>query len=878
MAEVAVIGTGYVGLTTGAYLAHLGHHVTCADVIEEKVEALRRGEMPIHEDGLEEMVHEGIRAGRLHFVLGAIPAVENAEFVFLCLPTPQDEDGSADLSYVESVAKEIGPHVRSDGLVINKSTVPVGSANRVAELLQRDDVHVVSNPEFLREGQALFDSLNPDRIVIGANDQEAAMRLAELYQSLHAPVVVTDPASAETIKYVANAFLATKISFINAVAHFCELVGADIKDVALGMGQDKRIGFEFLKPGPGWGGSCFEGSETVLMRRGEHTRLMTFAQLFAEVEEFGSDGWSVLAWDTDAPAPVYRDVLGFTARPFEGELVNVKTKMNRTVRVTPDHPFVVGDGTTGVTGVELAGNLRETHWLPVAQGTTLYLDAEPQTFVYLSDAIEFAGIDPAKVIVRLDSTQLEQLDRIPTANGRAEVRRSGTARLSHLREWGIQDGGTWSTVTNGTYVPYRIPVDYEFLYILGLYLAEGHVSVDGLRHRLYWSFHHTNEPELVARVADFWEDLGVKRDVRRGTTAMNVSVSSVLLSALFKYLGVGSNAYDKAIPDLAWREGEGGKWSLLRGLWDGDGSWSKVNDGPSVVLEYGTVSPMLADGMLRLLGDVGVVAGRRVGRTAKSTVDTYWLRISGANQVEEARWLLPDDEHPDLLHSIWQQAKRIAPTGYRRLDDKAVAWVRVTGFDREPFVGTVYSLEVEKAHTVVTSNGLIAHNCFPKDTRALIHMAEERGYGFDVLKSVVAVNNEQYERVVEKIEWAAGGSVKDKTIAVWGLTFKARTDDLRESPSLFIIERLRAKGARITAFDPMVKKDLEGITVCADAYQACEGAAALAVLTEWDEFRYLDLDRVRGVIEVPTIVDARNLLDPVAVRRHGFIYDGIGRL
>lgn len=423
MADIAVIGTGYVGLTTGAYLAHLGHNVTCADVVEEKVAALSRGEVPIHEDGLDDMVAEGMKAGRLRFMLGATPAVQDAEFVFLCLPTPQGEDGSADLSYVESVATEIGPHLRSDAIVVNKSTVPVGSSLRVAALLERDDVHVVSNPEFLREGQALHDSLNPDRIVIGAHDQEAALRLAELYESLHAPLVITDPASAETIKYVANAFLATKVSFINAVAHFCELVGADVKDVALGMGQDKRIGFEFLRPGPGWGGSCF-----------------------------------------------------------------------------------------------------------------------------------------------------------------------------------------------------------------------------------------------------------------------------------------------------------------------------------------------------------------------------------------------------------------------------------------------------------------------PKDTRALIHMAADRGYGFDLLRSVVSVNNEQYDRIVDKIAFAAGGSVEGKIIAVWGLTFKARTDDLRESPSLFVIERLLAKGAIVTAYDPMVRRELPGITTSGDAYAATENAAALAVLTEWDEFRYLDMAKVRNLMTTPTIVDARNLLDPIAVRRLGFTYDGIGRL
>ena len=423
MADIAVIGTGYVGLTTGAYLAHLGHNVVCADVLPEKVDALNRGEIPIHEAGLDVMVAEGVKAGRLAFVLGAVTAAAEAEFVFLCLPTPQGEDGSADLSYVESVAREIGPHLKPDSIVINKSTVPVGSNLRVSALLNRDDVDVVSNPEFLREGQALQDSLNPDRIVIGATDQEAAMRLAELYESLHAPVLITDPASAETIKYVANAFLATKVSFINAVAHFCELVGADVKDVALGMGQDKRIGFEFLRPGPGWGGSCF-----------------------------------------------------------------------------------------------------------------------------------------------------------------------------------------------------------------------------------------------------------------------------------------------------------------------------------------------------------------------------------------------------------------------------------------------------------------------PKDTRALIHMADDNGYPFDLLRSVVAVNDEQYDRVADKIAFGAGGSLDGKTVAVWGLTFKARTDDLRESPSLFVIQRLLDRGAKVRAFDPMVHRALDGIEVCEDAYAAAEGADVLAIMTEWEEFRFLDLAKVRSAMTGGNIVDARNLLDPVAVRRHGFTYDGIGRL
>jgi UDPglucose 6-dehydrogenase len=422
-AHVAVIGTGYVGLTTGAYLAHLGHHVVCADVLPEKVQMLQRGEVPFFEAGLHEMVREGIDGGRLRFVLGAATAVPTAEFVFLCLPTPQSEDGSADLSYIESVATEIGPHLVPESVVITKSTVPVGTTTRVARLVARDDVFVVANPEFLREGSALHDCLHPDRIVIGSDDQEAAMRVASLFEHLEAPLIVTNPASAEAIKYSSNAFLATKVSFINAIAHLCELFGADVRDVALGMGYDKRIGFEFLRPGPGFGGSCF-----------------------------------------------------------------------------------------------------------------------------------------------------------------------------------------------------------------------------------------------------------------------------------------------------------------------------------------------------------------------------------------------------------------------------------------------------------------------PKDSRALIRMADEVGYDFEVLRGVVDMNERQFGWIADKIQAAMGGTVEGRTVAIWGLTFKARTDDLRESPALHVIDHLVERGAIVRAFDPMVKHEIEGIEVCGDAYAACDGAEGLAVLTEWDDFRWLDFDKVAEAMATRVVVDARNLLDPAALRRRGFSYDGIGRV
>ena len=262
--KVAVVGTGYVGLTTGACFAHLGHQVTCADIDLSKVERLRRGEIPIYEPGLEALVAEGIASGRLTFTDDPVAAASEAGFVYLCVPTPQGDDGSADLSYLEAAARQIGPHLQAETIVVNKSTVPVGSANFVAQVIGRGDIQVVSNPEFLREGTAVHDFLNPDRVVIGADDQSAAIRIAGLYLGLPAPLMVTDPASAETIKYASNAFLAMKLSFVNAIANLCEVVGADVSDVVLGMGYDKRIGHDFLRPGPGWGGSCFPKDSRAL--------------------------------------------------------------------------------------------------------------------------------------------------------------------------------------------------------------------------------------------------------------------------------------------------------------------------------------------------------------------------------------------------------------------------------------------------------------------------------------------------------------------------------------------------------------------------------------------------------------------------------------
>jgi UDPglucose 6-dehydrogenase len=266
LSRVVVIGAGYVGLTTAACLAHLGHRVVAVDVDQERVADLRAGRMPILEEGLEALVAEGLQSGRLSFTTDAVGPAGDAEFVFLCVPTPQGDDGAADLRYVRQASSQIGPHLPPGAVVITKSTVPVGSAGLVGEALGRADIEVVSNPEFLREGTAVADWLYPERIVIGARRREAAEAVAGLYAGVDAPVVITDPVSSETVKYAANAFLAAKVSFVNAIANLCEAVGADVGDVLTGMAYDRRIGADHLSPGPGWGGSCFPKDTAALIR------------------------------------------------------------------------------------------------------------------------------------------------------------------------------------------------------------------------------------------------------------------------------------------------------------------------------------------------------------------------------------------------------------------------------------------------------------------------------------------------------------------------------------------------------------------------------------------------------------------------------------
>ncbi|MCC6351257.1 MAG: UDP-glucose/GDP-mannose dehydrogenase family protein [Fimbriimonadaceae bacterium] len=260
--KVAVIGTGYVGLVTGVVLAELGNDVVCVDNDPEKIDKLRNGIPPIYEPGVEEMLKSGLRDGFLSISDSIREATRASEIVFIAVGTPPGDDGTPDLTAVRAVAAEIGKAIDKYTVVVNKSTVPVGSGELVETIIaeqgaDRSSFDVVSNPEFLREGSAIYDTLNPDRIVIGAKSRDAAVKLVELYAPIEKPMIITDLESAEMIKYASNSLLATKISFINAISRLCELTGANVADVAKGVGADNRIGPQFLGAGLGWGGSCF---------------------------------------------------------------------------------------------------------------------------------------------------------------------------------------------------------------------------------------------------------------------------------------------------------------------------------------------------------------------------------------------------------------------------------------------------------------------------------------------------------------------------------------------------------------------------------------------------------------------------------------------
>jgi UDPglucose 6-dehydrogenase len=899
---VGVVGVGWVGLVTAACFAELGHPVVARDIVAEKVEALSRGETTIHEPGLGELLARN--SERLAFTTEIDELLGSARLLFVCVDTPPTRSGDADLSRVRSVVEEL----RADGdhVLVMKSTVPAGTGAAIRRDLP--GVAYVSCPEFLKEGSAVEDFMHPDRVVVGADagDEAAAAAVAALYEPLGGEVVRTDVSSAEMIKLASNAFLATKISFVNEIANVCEEVGADVAEVARGMGLDQRIGPSFLRAGIGYGGSCFDPAQTLLVRHEGAAKLVSFERLWdlAGGDDAAVDSGAIAprdlfawSWVPGEERPEWMLVSLLTKREPDGEMVEIRTKMGRRMTVTADHPLVVGDGADGeILTTVRAEDVTTADWLPLATG------AGPS---FAPDAYSTIGaiedrIPAAQVIVRPERREIEALRGLPVAERAAildhprghaqrsgDIGRSNALRLPEACAAGMDlRGATIGTARNGTYVPERLELSEAFWRVVGLYLAEGHISRDrgrggAVRERIAWSFHPRDEEHLVREVADYWSAQGVKTRVFDGTTTRSVQISSRILGAWWtEILGLGRNSYEQRLPNMIWEQTDARKWALLSGLWEGDGSWSFVNRGPSVILEFGTISDELADGTARLLGDLGIACSWRRGRTRKSTKETHWLRISGADQVERAIELVPKADRERVLASLDRQSKRIAPSGYRRFAGSSISWLRVSNLSRRASPGPVYSLEVPGSNTAVTSGGLIAHNCFPKDLKALKQLAGNSGYHFQLLTAVIEVNELQKRRVVQKLNGHLG-SLVGKRIALLGLAFKPDTDDMREASSLVLAPRLQGEGAEVVAYDPVAGDAagelLTGVELEPSALEALEGADAAVLVTEWPEFAELDWAEAARRMARPLLVDGRNFLDPQALRSAGFEYEGIGR-
>ncbi|MDX2141554.1 MAG: UDP-glucose/GDP-mannose dehydrogenase family protein [Chloroflexota bacterium] len=406
MKNICVIGTGYVGLVTGTGFADLGNRVVGVDINPERIDSLNKGIMPIFEPGLEEMVERNMRAGRLSFTNSYEEGLKDAEFVFICVGTPEGVDGEADLKYVRAAAETIAKTMKHKLIIINKSTVPVGTGDWVSEIVKRAQPEpipfaVVSCPEFLREGSATTDFMRPDRAVFGSTDREAAEAVAELYEPLQAPAVITDIRTAEMIKYASNAFLATRISFINEISIMCEKMGADVMEVARGMGLDKRIGMHFLQAGVGYGGSCFPKDVKALAymaaTHGTHPQLLNAVM---EINDFQRK--HILLKLLDVLGSVQDKVVGVLGIAFkentddirESPAVSIARQLvNRGAIVKAYDPVAMEHGGRALPQVAMCGNAYE-----VAEGADALVIATPWN--------EFKNLDMKRVIASMRSPNL----------------------------------------------------------------------------------------------------------------------------------------------------------------------------------------------------------------------------------------------------------------------------------------------------------------------------------------------------------------------------------------------------------------------------------------------------------------------------------------
>lgn len=914
MSRICVIGTGYVGLVTGTCLADMGNQVTCVDIVVEKIERLKQGQLPIYEPGLEEMVERNVHTSRLHFTTSYSEGLDNCEFIFIAVNTPTGNgQGGADMRYVESAARSIAEGLDHYAIIINKSTVPVGSGDVVSRVIRsnlaRPDVTfaVVSNPEFLREGSAVYDFQHPDRIVLGSSDPEAAYDVARLYMPLRAPIVTTDLYTAEMIKYASNAFLATKISFINEIAQICERLGADVKEVAVGMGYDKRIGRAFLDAGLGYGGSCFEADETVFTLNSPNVAAERFDTLFAKggtpwrgdvVELVQPEHQRVLAFDLETGQPVLADVKAITRRPYTGKMVKINTSMGRTLQVTADHPVILyrdqqfnimqaeavapGDRLMALCDLPTVEQAASLNLIDLLRGTELEAD------VYVQPVDDSFSAQYEQFAASVPQAMLKYPHEIKR-NNRMSLRLFRYLSESQVLHVPAEKLRLYTAKGAATMLNAILPVDADLLRLCGYYLAEGYIAQDtgragAVRERIGFTFHE-QETEYIADVQRILSSWGLKFIERNATHALTTLVSSRILAWLLRdVLRCGTRSENKALPRLVFNVPSVLRLELIRGAFSGDGAVTTVQNGQNLMLEYATVSKALADGMTLLLQTVGVIPSIRTRWMNKSTREAYILRVSGYEQIALLKDAFGNKRHAQIESILSGYQRHIQPHGYERRG--AFATLVVREVEHKDVETTVYSMETSTG-TLIASSGLISHNCFPKDVRALAHMADEAGLHPQLLHAVMDINHDQRRLIVSKLT-SILGSLRGTTIGVLGLAFKPNTDDMREAPSVDIIRWVTSQGAMVRVYDPVATETgraaleregvrMEMVTFCEDVYAVGEHADALVVVTEWNEFKSLNMLQIRSLMHRPVLIDGRNIYDVAEMNRLGFIYRAMGR-
>jgi len=892
----------------------MGNQVTCVDIVPEKIERLKQGILPIYEPGLEELVERNVLAGRLHFTTSYKEGLDNCDFIFIAVNTPTGtSQGGADMRYVESAARGIAEELDHYAVIINKSTVPVGSGDVVTRIIRsnlaRPDVRfgVVSNPEFLREGSAVLDFQNPDRVVLGSSDLEAARKVAILYLPLRANIMITDLYTAEMIKYASNAFLATKISFINEIAQICERLGADVKEVAVGMGYDKRIGRAFLDAGLGYGGSCFEADETIFTLNSPNVAAERFDTFFAKggtpfqgdvVELVQPPDKRVLAFDLEVGQPILADVNAITRRPYKGTMVKINTSMGRMLRVTADHPVVLyqhqqftilpaaavvpGDQLMTLCELPAVEQASSLNLIELLRDTDLEADVyvKPTDNTFREQYEQFAAVIPKDMLKyphdikrhnRMSLRLFRYLSTLRVLNVPAEKLRLYTAKGA-------------ATMMNAV-----IPIDADLLRLCGYYLAEGYISQDtgragAIRQRVGLCFHE-QEAEYIADVQRILRSWGLKFIERRATSALTTIVSSRIFAWLLRdILRCGTRSENKALPRLAFNVPPALRRELIRGAFSGDGAVTTVQNGHNLMLEYATVSKGLADGMTLLLQTVGVVPSIRRRWMNKSKQQAYILRVSGYEQIATLQDAFGNKHRVRIEGILAGYQRRIQAHGYER--HGAFATITVREVEHSDVETTVYSMETSTG-TLITSSGLISHNCFPKDVRALAHMADEAGLHPQLLLAVMDINHDQRQLVVTKLV-SILGSLRGCIIGMLGLAFKPNTDDMREAPSVDIIRWITSQGATVQVYDPVAMQTgretleregirMDAVTFCQDAYEVSNNADALVIVTEWNEFKALNMLQVRAAMRRPVLIDGRNVYEAAEMNRLGFIYRGMGR-